>query len=144
LAIGERGIVSISIHVSKLGLSDETLEAWDLDESEYFVLLIRFQDQYQPLSRILENSSAQGSISFRVGKCKKQKPSQSEAAAAFGISAHSNDKDTGFRRLFISASLEAFMNEGFFVLLRIRNTYGCSWEIANEKFYDHATARPRH
>lgn len=133
----DRGIVSISIHVSKLSLSVETLEAWDLDESEYFVLLLRFQDQYQPLYQILESLPSQGSISFRVGKCKKQKPSQSEAAAAFGISARSNEKDTGFRRLFISASLEAFMNEGFLLLLRIRHTYGCSWETANENLYDH-------
>jgi ubiquitin-conjugating enzyme E2 Q len=40
-------VVSISMQASKLGLSEEALQAWDLESSQYIVLLIRYSDGYK-------------------------------------------------------------------------------------------------
>jgi ubiquitin-conjugating enzyme E2 Q len=40
-------VVSISIQASKLGLSREALQAWDLEPNQYIVLLIRYSDGYK-------------------------------------------------------------------------------------------------
>lgn len=40
-------VLSISIQASKLGLSEEALQAWDLEPNQYVVLLIRYSDGYK-------------------------------------------------------------------------------------------------
>jgi ubiquitin-conjugating enzyme E2 Q len=40
-------ILSISIQASKLGLSEEALQAWDLEPNQYVVLLIRYSEGYK-------------------------------------------------------------------------------------------------
>ena len=41
-------VISMSIQASKLGLSEEALQAWDLDPSQYVVLLVRYSNGYKP------------------------------------------------------------------------------------------------
>jgi len=146
----DQGIVSISIRVRKLALSDEALEAWDIEESDYLVLLIRFEERYEPLNRIISKPASHSKIAFRIGKCKKHKPSLQQALYAFsesntlrkgtqsppeealGESDTSNDSDE-FHKLFISASLNQYMNESLISLVKIRETTAFSWEAANEE-----------
>ena len=141
-----QGIVSISIRIDKLSIPDAAMEAWDVDGDDYLVLLIRFDHVYLPLERILERTH-RPDIRFRVGKCKKYKPSPAQAHAVFTGAKRKTDQDktiddaehldtednsvVRFQKLFISNSLDQYLNESFVPLLRIRSSRSCSWEQAN-------------
>jgi len=143
-----RGMVSISIRLDKLSLSEETMEAWDVEKNDYFVLLIRFDEPYAPLEDILGRPAAHTHVSFRVGKCKRYKPHISNAARAFsGVSCvKSTVRETGldpvpgqasthddreFHKIFISNSLDQYMNESFVSLMKLRAEFRYTWEEAN-------------
>ncbi|KAK4202602.1 putative ubiquitin-conjugating enzyme [Triangularia verruculosa] len=154
------GIVSISTRVERLGLSEEVLEAWDLENSEYIVLLLRFQT-YRPLETILEKPASSLSLSFRIGKCKKYKPSEREAMEAFVDSTNPGvaqeylqDEEEqrhaiqavvteGLQKFFISNSLNQFLNESFVPIVKIRQQSGHGWDQANELYQNLAT-NPNH
>ncbi len=140
------GIVSLSVRVDKLALSDEAMEAWDVKPTEYVVLLMRFEKPYDSLERALEQAAVHTEVSFRIGKCPKYKPLLSQALNAFAKSARPLTADDSppagtedladdaakFEKLFISNSLEQFMCESFVSLLKLRASQGLDWESANE------------
>ncbi|GAB1313257.1 UBC core domain-containing protein [Madurella fahalii] len=141
------GLVSISIRADKLALSDEAMEAWDVKLDEYIVLLLRFERAYDPLERILEQAAAHTAVTFRIGKCNRYKPSITQALGAFAKShrpipgpntesagTYSGSGADTFEKLFISNSLDGFLNESFLSLLKLRETRRLSWEEANELF----------
>ncbi|KAK3899973.1 hypothetical protein C8A05DRAFT_17666 [Staphylotrichum tortipilum] len=140
------GIVSLSVRIDKLALSDEAMEAWDVKPTEYVVLLMRFEKTYDPLERALEQAASHTVVSFRIGKCAKYKPPLSQALHAFANSGHPLTADDSplagaedpaddaakFEKLFISNALEQFMCESFVSLLKLRAGQGLDWESANE------------
>ncbi|KAK0626276.1 hypothetical protein B0T14DRAFT_410676, partial [Immersiella caudata] len=139
------GIISISIRVSKLGLSDEALEAWDVEKDDFLVLLIRYEDKYEPLADIISRPASSSRVVFRVGKCKQYKPSMNEAMAAFASTKHvkgphgppevvqsTSTHADAFHKVLVSNSLDQFMNDSFISLLKIRETMSVSWDAANE------------
>ncbi|KAK3315040.1 hypothetical protein B0H66DRAFT_482027 [Apodospora peruviana] len=142
---GAQGIVSISIRVEKLALSEEAKEAWDLDDKDYVVLLVQFDTPYAPLERVLQLPSAYTRVRFRIGKCTKYKPSRAQALAAFteheGTRVQKDETgpvddfnpETEFRKLFISNSLDQFLNESFISLVKLRDARKYSWDKANEE-----------
>ncbi|KAK3387130.1 hypothetical protein B0H63DRAFT_150298 [Podospora didyma] len=142
---GDQGIVCISIRISKLALSEEAMEAWDVKETDYIVLLIRFDGPYQPLERVIELAATHTRVSFRIGKCSSYKPSLNQALAAFAEvnrqdtsdataaqSGDSNPDHDEFQKLFVSNSLDELLNTKFVSLLKYRELGSCSWENANE------------
>lgn len=76
-------VVSISIQTSKLGLSEEALQAWDLEPNQYIVLLIRYSDGYKPFETIIAEPAKSHDVAFRIGVSNKYKPTIIEALAAF-------------------------------------------------------------
>ncbi|KAK4455728.1 ubiquitin-conjugating enzyme E2 Q2 [Podospora aff. communis PSN243] len=142
------GILSISIRVSKLGLSDEALEAWDVGKDDYFVLLVRYENKYEALDDVVSKPASSSRVVFRVGKCKQYKPSLRHAVAAFAGANHAktphdlpedvhyrsstDTDDSEFHKVFVSNSLDQFMNDSFVSLLKIRETMAVSWDAANE------------
>lgn len=137
-------LVSISIRVAKLGLSDEAIQAWDLQKEHYIILLIKYNSYYKTCDAIISEAPGTHGIEFRVGVSKSRKPTVTQAMAAFsgrgsaktedGISSVS-DK-ARFTKLFISGSLNEFMNEQFTSLLKIRRRMGLSWDGAKRFFHD--------
>ncbi|KAK4212213.1 hypothetical protein QBC37DRAFT_346453 [Rhypophila decipiens] len=142
---GTQGIISISIRAQKLGLSEEAREAWDVEEDDYIVLLIRFE-AYAPVERVVEQASEFTRVQFRIGKCTRYKPLFKEALAAFAESnghasspegaqeehrAEESTTEDAFRKLFISNSLNQYLNECFVALLKLRAARKCSWDEAN-------------
>jgi ubiquitin-conjugating enzyme E2 Q len=143
-------VVSISVKVDKLGLSEEAIQAWDLDPQQYIVLLIRYNDGYHDFEQIMEAPAKALDIEFRVGVSNKYKPSLVAALAAFtdSINDHSKSSDNsttnaaqetvedkaGFSNVFISSSLNEFVNTSFISLLKIRNSVGLSWRGAKSWF----------
>ncbi|KAK0674684.1 hypothetical protein QBC41DRAFT_309331 [Cercophora samala] len=148
------GIVSISVRVGSLGLSEEVLEAWDLEASEYIVLLIRF-DLYSSLETVIEKPVSSIPVDFRIRKCKKYKPSEQEARNAFVAASNSglrpaqgeegqtdqaSDTDT-LRKFFISNSLDQFLNESFLSIVKTRERTGYDWDRAN-RYYQNCLTNP--
>lgn len=140
-------VLSLSIRASRLGISDEALEAWDVERSDYIVLLIRVDEPYPSADRVSTQAVTHMHMDFRFGKCRKYKPTWDSARRAFDASSqhtaatnntlHVTDSDDrAFKKLFISNSLEQFMNENFLSLFKLR-LHGCSsWDEANTKLRD--------
>lgn len=147
------GILSISIQATKLGLSEEAMQAWDIEPNQYLTLLIRYSDGYKPFETLIVEPAKNSGIDFRVGVCNGYKPSAAAAFSAFSDSTKVGDKATnndgsdsqeqsgGFSNIFISSSLNEFINTKIISLLKIRNATGLGWENA-KKFFDERQGRP--
>lgn len=141
-------IFSLSIRASKLGLSQEALEAWDVNITEYIILLVRFEGLYPCAEQLLEQPCANFNVDFRFGKGVKYKPSPAQARAAFLADASrkhkaseikaqtlKDDRGRTFEKVFISNSLEQFMNEQCLPMAKLRlQNLAHSWDDANEQF----------
>ncbi|KAF5022620.1 hypothetical protein F66182_5335 [Fusarium sp. NRRL 66182] len=134
-------IFSLSIRVSKLGIPEETLAAWDLKPAEYVAMLFRLPKGYPFLSDFLLLRSDQTTVQYRFGKCASQKPSYHSMRRMFEHAdwkefEEPNDyqqDDTGsFTPLSMSASLETLLNTEFPSLLRLRRSESISWDQAQE------------
>lgn len=144
-------LVSFSIRVAKLGLSEEAIQAWDLEPQHYIVLLIRYSNGYKTFEVVMNEPAKSVDVEFRVGVSNKYKPTIVEALAAFTDVTRENSKphqsgsdDTaqdgvetsGFANLFISSSLNDFMNTQFISLLKIRHQVGVGWDGAKQYLTD--------
>lgn len=147
-AESKSSILSISIQISKLGLSDEVTQAWNLDQEQYIVLLVRYGAGYKTLDAILAEPASSLDISFRIGVCTKYKPSRGEAIAAFidptktvnnPVVDYTGDT-TLFRSLFISNSLNDFLNNLLVSLVKIRKHLSMGWDGA-KLFYNDQQGR---
>ncbi|KKY29966.1 putative ubiquitin-conjugating enzyme [Diaporthe ampelina] len=139
-------IFSLSIRASELCLSQEALEAWDVEISDYIILLVRFEGLYPFAEQLLEQPCANFNVDFRFGKGAKYKPSPAQARAAFLTEASRNHdapeaksqtlKDhqgRTFEKIFISNSLEQFLNEQCLSMIKLRlQNPAYSWDDANE------------
>ena len=157
-ADSQNSVVSISIQVSKLGMSEEAIQAWDLEQQQYIVLLIRYTEGYKTFKSIIEEAAKTNGVEFRIGVSNKYKPAVEEALLAFSDSAKADRRSsdsqttgesekkraktvTGFFNLFISSSLNEFVNTQFVSLLKIRDNTALGWEAA-KKFFDDKQGRP--
>lgn len=142
--------ISISMRASKMALSSETLEVWDIEPSDYIVLLIQIEGCYQSTDWLKSNDHS-FQMKFRFGKCSAYKPSVEAANDAFKPGTHptsttqdmvtDESKGKPFTKLFISNSLERFMNEDFIKLVKLRLRGSESWDDANLQLQDMAHTR---
>ncbi|KAI0885363.1 uncharacterized protein GGS22DRAFT_188652 [Annulohypoxylon maeteangense] len=132
------GIISISVRVNKLCLPKVTREAWSLVPSEYIVLLIRYDGHYADFENVLSKPVGYNNMSFRLRKCSEKKPSYQQARIAFasqeasGPSGEESDSPD-LPNLWISKSMDEFMNNELISLLKIRKLHNMSWEQAKER-----------
>lgn len=145
-------ILSISIQVNHLSLSEEVLQAWNLQLQEYIVLLIRYRGTYKTFENVLKEPASNLDIKFHLGVCDKYKPSISEAVATLDNTKplKSNGRDeqdhelpeptmpevNNFRDLFISSSLNQLLQDQFISLLKIRAKGGLDWDGAQRYLHD--------
>jgi len=143
-------VLSISIQASKFGLSEEALQAWDLEPQQYIVLLLRYASGYKTFEAVISEPAKSLDITFRIGVSNRYKPTLVEALAAFtdiikdggkqtnkdGESGTGTTSTAGFSSLFISSSLNDFINEQFISLLKIRNATKIGWDGAKRFFND--------
>ncbi len=147
-------VLSISVQIAHLGLSDEAITAWDLQKQQYVVLLIRYSAGYKTFEAIINDPARSHEIEFRIGISKRYKPTVAEAMAAFTTLSKTKQKETeetsatdepqidldespaGFSSLFISSSLNEFMKEQFTSLLKIRYNLGIDWDEAKHYYGD--------
>ncbi|KAF3942249.1 hypothetical protein ABW19_dt0202397 [Dactylella cylindrospora] len=168
---GGSGYLAISIRISKLGISEEAMTAWRLNQEKYLVLLMHYPSGYRPLSAMAKDSyNAKRWLQVYVGTCSKYKPSLQEAIAAFtkvkkfkedqdgnihvfkgeggkldvhGLSDSQSDSSvTTFEGTFISRPVSELLNERLLALALYRVSYGFGWDGA-EMFYEDFQGRER-
>ncbi|KAI1769688.1 hypothetical protein GGR53DRAFT_11741 [Hypoxylon sp. FL1150] len=127
-------IIWISIRVSKLHLSREVREAWDLASSDYIILLIQYLDRYTSFEDAVNMPARSSNLAFRLRKSSKKKPTYDQAVAAFSDSQPRQQGSNGLQlySLWISKSIESFMDGEFLSLLKLRHKHAISWEQAKD------------
>lgn len=157
--------ISVSIRISKLGISEEALNAWKLDRKKYFVLVLHYMNGYRSLEQLVGSNDiayyARRGLEFRVGTHHKYKPTLQQVIAAFtnfqkggkngdtmvgtaeGLESVeiSGDAPAEFEALFMSDSLQELLNEWLLPVIKYRMNLGFSWDGA-EQFYS-GLSRPR-
>ncbi|KAI9688027.1 MAG: hypothetical protein M1820_010315 [Bogoriella megaspora] len=150
ISAGDSCFVSVSCRVSKLGISDEAMQAWQLESHEYLVLLIRYPHGYESLEDLIGYQSHQWQkhVEMRVGKCSSYKPTYREAIHAFSnvakdklqseVNADEGQANTtnGFGNIFISKPINQLLNERLVSLIRFRYQ-GMTWAGAESYYIDH-------
>ncbi|PGH13834.1 hypothetical protein AJ79_03402 [Helicocarpus griseus UAMH5409] len=145
-------IICISCKVSKLGISDEAMQAWHVDANQYLVCLIRYIDRYRSLEEIIQEDTAFGKVNmeFQADLCDSYKPTLQSALTVFnrnvtkpetgfGSTASSSANQEKLRKMtrsFISKPLNTLLNERFIKILRYRHMFGFPWAGAELFFND--------
>lgn len=139
-------ILSISCRMSKLGISEEAMQAWDVKSSQYLVLLLRFPTGYVNANYLLEASNDVSLVQMHVGLCDSYKPSMTEALQAFArastttlpTSEHMPESDSlgELLPLFLEIPLGSLLNERFITIVKLRHRYSLSWSGAESLFND--------
>ncbi|OQE78477.1 hypothetical protein PENNAL_c0056G00818 [Penicillium nalgiovense] len=133
-------IVTMSCRISKLAISEEAMDAWSVEPSEYLVLLIRYRPTYLDLQTIIETAGdpKNSPIQMYVGLCHSYKPSLEHAMEAIqgpqdrqmkGESTTSDKTMCGhlLRPLFIGRSLNLLLGERLLGIIILRLKHGFSW-----------------
>ncbi|KAJ6257765.1 Ubiquitin-conjugating enzyme [Drechslerella dactyloides] len=125
----------VSCRLSRLGLSDNALDAWHVETKRYINLIIEYPSGYANLDEIFNGRKGfRGlksiNVRMRVRQGDKYKPSKAECQAMF------KRADTGKDMPYIFRSLELMLNERLVDLLRKRWENGYSWFGAEEMYHD--------
>ena len=151
----------LAIRISKLGIAEDALQAWQLEAQSYVMLLIHYPHGYKNLEDLIAPRGRSPDVRMRVGVCQKQKISISEAAEAFsqhdtkhrkyneGRTTQADEKEvqppnvnsatptTDFSPLFISGPLDEVLNERLLALIVYRTDMALRWDGAEEYYNDH-------
>ena len=148
-------IICVSCRIGKLGISDEAMEAWQVDRRQYLICLLRYVGKYRSFEDILrddEKDKKAASVEIHVDLCDSYKPTLISAVAAFNQGASMSEEYGGCRdgdgadcqsskprqvkQLFISKPLNTLLRDRFIKILRYRFTYGFAWDGAERYFND--------
>ncbi|KAI4240000.1 MAG: hypothetical protein LQ352_007743, partial [Teloschistes flavicans] len=145
-------IISLSIRISKLGVSEEAMQAWHLDPNQYLVLLIRYTAGYRCMEDLLglDGSGRSPVVGFRTGLCQSYKVSLDAAVKAFGevkkketsatnfeeFEESPMDKANALQSLFIGRPLHDLLNERLVPIVNYRNSLGFGWSGAEAWYID--------
>ena len=143
---GLEGFVAVSIRVAKLGISEEALDAWNMEPNQYLIMIMKYTSSYQSLDDIIGNSL--NGIQFRVGLCSQYKLRIEELVEAFAKledrsktrkqadRVSTDGKPKGISRLFIGGPIEELLNARLILLLKYRMGMGFGWQGAEDFFND--------
>jgi ubiquitin-conjugating enzyme E2 Q len=150
--------VSVSIRISKLAISEEAMQAWQVDPNEYLITLFHYPIGYKNMDDLRSYDAVQTQRNFgiRIGISKSYKPTLQEAVQAFTILSKEGEKrreesqqaesqqktavPPGFRHSFISRPLNELLAQRFHMLLKYRYA-GMDWNGA-ELFYNDQLLQP--
>ncbi|KAK0319615.1 hypothetical protein LTR82_009320 [Friedmanniomyces endolithicus] len=142
---GLNAFVTVSIRMSKLGISEEAMQAWHVDPKEYLVLIIQYPNGYKTNEELQACDSMRltPNLAMRLCAAKKYKPTLQEAIKAFTTvkknfqddsttSVLPGAQETGadenaLRETFISKPLNGFFQESLVPMLRVRSSGGLDW-----------------
>lgn len=147
---GYAAYVTVSVRIGKLGLSEEAMIAWQVEPSDYLILIIQYPNGYKTNEQLQAYDSIRlkPNIGMRVYAGKHYKPTLQEAIAAFtkarkdrnstggdGSAANPHDIETSsIRDTFVSKPLVSLLEDNLVPILRFRST-GMDWQGA-EAWYN--------
>ncbi|KIW93929.1 uncharacterized protein Z519_05244 [Cladophialophora bantiana CBS 173.52] len=148
--IASSGVLCVSIRVSKLGLSDEALQAWNIPRKHYFLLLIRYTGGYRDATRVTDAQELSNSMDMRVGLCDHYKPPLPQVLALYqyikpdNVTSNKNadtipKDDPAFQRLFIGNAINQLLEERVFKIISARQLYDLTW-LGAEKYINQIQA----
>ncbi|KAI9158644.1 Ubiquitin-conjugating enzyme E2Q-like protein [Paramyrothecium foliicola] len=143
--------ISLSIRASKLGIAEDSLEAWGLRASDYLVLLMAFPRGYPLPGEYVELPSNQLDIQLLYGKCLQPKPSVDSTRRALiadtrtrlkkeifkenaeNITTASGEGD--FLPIRMSQAIDYLLNERLPGLIRLRQSNHFGWDEAQAQLF---------
>lgn len=143
--------VSLSCRISKLGISEEAMQAWQLEPNEYLVVIFSYPHGYKSMDSVkgYDMPTVRRKFEMRVGISTTYRPSMQEAVDAFTILSKEKEQcrddesqsettaaHKGFRNSFISRPLNELLRERFPQLLKYRYN-GMPWNGAELFYHDH-------
>jgi ubiquitin-conjugating enzyme E2 Q len=152
--------VSVSIRIAKLGISEEAMQAWQLEPTEYLVAIFHYPAGYKSMDdlRSYDSGQARRNLGVRIGISTTYKPTMQEAILAFTVmskeeevrreasqATESQQQATlpkGFRNSFVSRPLNELLDQRLHMLIKYRYS-GMPWSGA-EAFYNDQILRPSH
>lgn len=149
---GGNAYVTASVRVTKLGISEEAMQAWQIEPTNYLILVIQYPNGYKTNEELQACNSHHlpSNLCMRVVTCKRYKPTLQEAIKAFSIVRKDlpiiPDQDAVFapdstiRDTFISKPLAKMLQERLIPILRFRGA-GMDWQGA-EAYYKDSVGRP--
>lgn len=152
---GFSSFVTVSIRMSKLGISEEAMQAWQVKPNEYLILIMQYPNGYRNKGELegFDSNRLTSNISLRVCAGRRYKPTLQEAQKAF-TTVKRNDRDSivstdlpsadeedvdSLKDTFISKALNHMLNERFMPILRFRGL-GMGWKGA-EDWYTETMSR---
>ncbi|KAH7383271.1 hypothetical protein BKA66DRAFT_92571 [Pyrenochaeta sp. MPI-SDFR-AT-0127] len=152
--------VSLSVRIAKLDISEEAMQAWQLEPAEYLVTIFHYPSGYKSMDDLKSYDSIQARRNFaiRIGISTTYKPTMQEAIQAFTVLSKEEEKrreesqqsdsqqvselPKGFRNSFISRPLNELLEQRFHMLLKYRYG-GMPWHGA-EAFYNDQVLHASH
>lgn len=147
---GYNAFVTVSIRMSKLGISEEAMQAWQVEANDYLILILQYPNGYKTSEELqgFDSIRLAPNIGMRVCAGKRYKPTLQEAIKAFSVvkkdgrdSISASDlpqpedkvDDCSIKDTFISKPLVGLLQERLVPILRYRGT-GMSWSGAEELY----------
>ncbi|KAI9659187.1 MAG: hypothetical protein M1831_003769 [Alyxoria varia] len=146
--------ITIACRFSKLGISEEAMQAWSVNPSHYLILLLYYPTGYKSWDflKSLQPYIASQHLKMHVGMCDTYKPgSFDEAKRSMNLlpDVRANERDeqsSSFRATFVSGPMDDMLNERFLFILKERIFHRRSWTEAEilfeESFRHRAPSRP--
>ncbi|KAI0420430.1 hypothetical protein F5X98DRAFT_27410 [Xylaria grammica] len=145
----EYSIVAMSVRASKLCLSKETHTAWNLEPSDYVVLLMKYSGEYESFEHAVGRPAGQTPLEFRLRKCSRYRPTLKAAMAAFSsLSVEQHEcgesvpkpaesenipKAAGELWTFsVGGSIDLLLNSDFLTMMKLRRMEHVSWDDAKK------------
>ncbi|KAF3204197.1 hypothetical protein TWF106_010376 [Orbilia oligospora] len=125
--------VVISCRLSRLGISDNALDAWHVETKRYLSLIIEYPAGYANLDDLCDelkrsrSDRAKANIRMRIRQNDQYKPTKAQCQAAF--------KRADPNIPYILQTLELFLNERMITLLKKRLELGFTWFGAEEYYF---------
>ena len=151
--------VSLAVGASRLGLPDDVLEAWEMTQADFLVLLIQISADYKDIVSHFGRANDTDGLRFRFGKCASAKPSENSVRQALSTARYHGDiekeqqqededededppgSDRPLETLCMSKSIESLLSTHLFRLLKARLTFNISWSGAQSYLSDLSTSR---
>lgn len=153
---GFNAFVTVSVRMSKLGISEEAMEAWQVDPKDFLILIVQYPNGYKTNEELQSFDSLRlaPNLGMRVVAGKRYKPTLQEAIKAFTV-AKKGGRDSlapsdipssqdvvdegSIRETFISKPLIGLLQDRLVPILRFRSA-GMGWSGAEEMYQQHASA----
>lgn len=154
--------VSLSIRISRLGISDAAINAWDLEPTNYLILLIHYSNYYQDLAKLTTEHHVRRSVTMCVGTSDHYKLTHSECVRALSktknlgprgqaVSSNQGDPETSANKekkessligMFISRPLNDLLKLRLVPVLEYRLRFGLGWDGAEMLFTGKWVGKP--